>query len=74
MCLYFADAWITTDGMASSPMSRCVGETVSQSDADRKPVLIGFPNLRDVINRDDIQQKSHDVTTAGDNQVTSSVT
>ena len=45
---------------------RFIGESMStweqQSENDRaKPVLIGFSNLLDITNHDEIKQQSHDI-------------
>jgi len=51
--------------MVSSAVSRYVGQaarTQRTGNTDNKPVVIGFPNLRDIVNRGDIERKSHDIT------------
>jgi len=55
--------------MMSSAVSRYVGQAAGRrrrGSTDNKPVLIGFTNLRDITNNEDIRNKSHDIATADD--------
>ena len=64
----FAGVWITTAGTVYDDLARRIGEALhnimlQSGDAYKKPVLIGFTKLRNVINRDEIRNKSAEIAT-----------
>jgi len=68
------DIWITTGGTTDSNLTRCFGEAVESyvqesGKDDKRPVLIGFANLCNLSNRDEVKNLSHYIEdTDTDNQ------
>jgi len=61
--LVIADVWITTAGTMCDDMARLVGEAVhdcmeQSGNADPKLVLMGFANLLDITDHDEISRQS----------------
>ena len=59
--IIYADVWITTSGTLCDDMASYAGEALhackqQTESTEVKPVLIGFANLRHIINHDQIKQ------------------
>jgi len=62
-----ADVWITTGGTMYDVMARYIGENIhtcmqQSGDIYSKPVLIGFANLNDITNRNEISNSAVDLS------------
>ena len=70
----FVGVWITTAGTVYNDLARRIGKAVQtimrQSGSSyKKSVLIGFTKLRNVRKREELREKSRDVT-AADHKIT----
>jgi len=66
MCLdVSSDVWITTGGTVYNDVARSIGEAVAECTQDNTstPTVIGFANLSNIENKDEVKRQSHNIRT-----------